>query len=56
MFYGCGVAKYKKKDVDKREVRGAKTRARITRAVWQLMAMVLSTPATSCRDERIGDK
>lgn len=32
------VAKYKKKDVDEREVRGAETRARITAAVWRLMA------------------
>ena len=32
------MAKYKKKDVDEREAKGAETRARITAAVWRLMA------------------
>ncbi len=30
--------KYQKKQVDEREIRGAETRARITAAVWQIMA------------------
>ncbi len=32
------MAKYKKKDIDEREAKGAETRARITAAVWRLMA------------------